>query len=195
MLNCADTGSVSSVINGIQWSVTDWKKNHAEMALTLTLSLSASQRVESMNAAIDWATNNGAVVVVAAGNEGRDASHISPCSSSTAICVGASTAADSGAYFSNYGKDVNIQAVGTNVVGAWPDKGTRLMHGTSMATPAVAGASAQLQGWVPRGLDVASMLLCGATRDVLNGLSTTLQTDCCMQARRWASSTFNCLLA
>lgn len=171
VLDCSDTGTVSGVLKGIEWAVNDWNVSHPTMGLVLSLSLDVRQRVESMNVMIDWATSMGATVVVAAGNDGADSSNTSPCSAETALCVGASTPNDKRAEFSNFGTSVNIYAVGTDVLGAWSGDGYRFMMGTSMATPAVAGAIAQLKSWYGTEIDVAHELLCASTRNPLSNLA------------------------
>ncbi|KNC76005.1 hypothetical protein SARC_11482, partial [Sphaeroforma arctica JP610] len=55
------------------------------------------------------------VVVVAAGNENRDACNVSPASAELAITVGAFTITDSRASFSNFGSCVDIFAPGQSI--------------------------------------------------------------------------------
>ena len=78
---------------------------------------------------------------VAAGNENQDACNTSPAAAENAITVGASTLDDSRAYFSNYGKCVDIFAPGLNIVSTYigSDTATATLSGTSMASPHIAG--------------------------------------------------------
>lgn len=59
--------------------------------------------VQSVNDAVRGATNAGLVMVVAAGNENRDACVGSPGSEPTAITVGATDSNDVRASYSNFG--------------------------------------------------------------------------------------------
>ncbi|MEQ4567152.1 S8 family serine peptidase [Paenarthrobacter sp. CAP02] len=107
--------------------------------------------------AIDTARGLGAVVVVAAGNEGIDASQISPANCRGVITVGASTTSEGKAYYSNFGPTIDISAPGGDMRNApvegvlstgntgldGPAKqGYYLMQGTSMAAPHVAATAA-----------------------------------------------------
>jgi len=78
---------------------------------------------------------------VAAGNDNADACDYSPAAAEEAITVGASTLADERAYFSNYGKCVDIFAPGLNIQSCWIGgrDAVKTISGTSMASPHVAG--------------------------------------------------------
>jgi len=90
-------------------------------------------------------------VVVAAGNSGCDACLETPAFAANAITVGASDIHDSGAYFTDYGKCVDVYAPGVNITsacasvscGGEQDQYTAL-SGTSMAAPHATGVLAQL---------------------------------------------------
>ncbi|TVY23887.1 Subtilisin-like protease [Lachnellula hyalina] len=133
-------GSTSDVISGVQWV----GANHAANAV-LTMSLGESFD-SAVNSAVKSIYNLGVTVVVAAGNSATDVSGFSPASEPTAITVGAIDSGDARASFSNFGSLVDIFSPGVNILSAWigGTDATRMMSGTSMAAPHVAGLAAYL---------------------------------------------------
>ena len=152
VLDCAGSGTTSSVIAGINWAIA----NHvAGVPAVLNLSLGGG-----INSDIDIAVNNaiadGIVVVVAAGNDGddtevtkRNACIYSPARVPNAITVGATTSADTRAIFSNIGSCVDMFAPGQAIKSTWLNGTTSTISGTSMAAPHVAGAAAAIWGANP----------------------------------------------
>lgn len=100
--------------------------------------------------AVDEAVANaieaGIVFVVAAGNEGIDASTVSPAHVAGAITVGAYGRNGSFSDFSNYGPAVDLLAPGEDIASlsrTYEEQGTLIIaSGTSHAAPHVAGAAA-----------------------------------------------------
>ena len=142
VLNCAGSGSNSSVISGIDWAVTH-HTGTTPAVMNLSLGGGASG---SLDAAINRAIADGIVVVVAAGNSNADACSSSPARVPNAITVGASTSADARASFSNFGTCVDLFAPGQSILSTWLNDGTNTISGTSMASPHVAGAAASIWG-------------------------------------------------
>jgi thermitase len=80
------------------------------------------------------------------------------------LCVGASTAADTAAAFSNHSvTDVDVFAPGQHILSTWSDAGYRYSDGTSMAAPQVSGIAALLLGKNP---DLTPAELRAAVEDV-----------------------------
>lgn len=150
VLSSEGSGSNQSVIQGIEFVIKRKRANPSTpMVMNLSLGGDAARAVDE---AIAEAVKAGIVVVVAAGNDGRDACGVSPARVPEAITVGASTyedyyfydAEDSIAYFSNIGPCVDIFAPGTGITStsARSNSATATQDGTSMASPHVAGVAA-----------------------------------------------------
>ena len=68
------------------------------------------------------------------GNDNRDACNYSPAAAENAVTVGASTLGDERAYFSNYGKCVDVFAPGQDITSTWigSTNAINTISGTSM---------------------------------------------------------------
>jgi subtilisin family serine protease len=159
VLDGKGNGTQASVVCGL-----DWVYQHRTTIDVVNLSLSGEGRdgpcdQNAMHKAICRVTAAGIPVVVAAGNERQDASNEVPAAWAEAIAVaaladsdgepgglGPDTCAgdpdDTFAFFSNFGPAVDIVAPGECIRSLTPDGGTRLLSGTSQASPHVAGALA-----------------------------------------------------
>ena len=128
VLDASGSGSNSGVISGIQWVA-----NNADSKSVLSMSLGGSYS-SAVNSAVRSTVNKGVTVVVAAGNDGADASNYSPASETSAITVGAIDSSDNRASFSNYGSLVDVFAPGVNVLSSWigSTTSTNTISGTSM---------------------------------------------------------------
>ncbi|KAJ9061991.1 hypothetical protein DSO57_1015416 [Entomophthora muscae] len=100
---------------------------------------------KAFNTAVHNAVKSGCVVVVAAGNTNVNACDISPASEPSAITVGASTLDDKRAYFSNWGRCLDVYAPGENIVSLSNNGGESSESGTSMAAGYVLGLVANIK--------------------------------------------------
>jgi subtilisin len=152
-------GSFSDVICGLNWVV-----NHSGTVDVVNLSLSGAGsdgpcESSPLHQAICNVVYSGVPVVVAAGNQGTDASTRVPASFDEVITVsgmadsdgapghagpGTCTgqADDTFLPFSNYGADVDVAAPGDCILSLGKDGKRRQESGTSSASPHVAGAVA-----------------------------------------------------
>merc|ERR1711974_57051 len=94
--------------------------------------------------AVNAAVSAGLHFAVAAGNDNADACKYSPAAAAKAITVGASAPDDSRAYFSNWGKCVDIFGPGLSIQSTWIGSKTAIntISGTSMASPHICGLTA-----------------------------------------------------
>jgi len=149
---CDDTGSCpcGDVADGIR----DAADNGYEVA-NVSIGGCGGSAVED---AVDYAENNGTIVVASAGNAGPCTDCVSaPGRFANSIAVSSTTDTDTLSGFSSQGDEVDIAAPGGSPAAAGAphpgrailstinDGGTGVKWGTSMAAPHVAGAVAQLR--------------------------------------------------
>lgn len=145
VLKSDGSGTMSDVIRGVEFAaqshLKEAKENKKFKGSTANMSLGGGKS-PALDLAVDAAVTAGIHFAVAAGNENQDACNTSPASSEKAITVGASTLSDDRAYFSNWGKCVDIFAPGLNILSTYTgdnNRETATLSGTSMASPHVAG--------------------------------------------------------
>ncbi|KAJ1503379.1 serine protease, partial [Coelomomyces lativittatus] len=149
VLGANGRGAWSGVIAGIDYVVKKFKALRRHSIINISIS---GPRNAALNQALDAAANQGVHVVVASGNDGKDACTTSPGSARNVISVGASTATDAVADFSNFGSCVTLVAPGNSIlsVGTGSPSASRYMSGTSMASPHVTGALAVILSEQPK---------------------------------------------
>jgi hypothetical protein len=154
----AGKGTGTGFVEGVQYAVDNGAK-------ILNLSFGGEQpcsQTPLFQDIITYANQKGVVVVAAAGNGkndsgiGEDASNLWPASCQGTIVVGATTAQDTRATFSNFGSKVDISAPGSQILSTKSSicnpqvcSGGRvvandylLLSGTSMSAPLVSGVAA-----------------------------------------------------
>ncbi len=171
VMNCDGVGSTSGIIAGLDWVVAQMQSRGRPAVANLSLGGSPST---SLDSAVNRAVKAGVNVVVAAGNDSRDACGESPARVPNALTIGATTKTDARASFSNYGSCVDLWAPGDRIVSAINsgDTAAATYSGTSMAAPHVAGAVALYLQGAPSATpaQVTNALVGNSVLNVLSGL-------------------------
>jgi subtilisin family serine protease len=166
VLGCDGAGTTSGVIAGLDW-VTANRSTPAVANMSLGAGASAA-----LDAAVARTIAAGVPVVAAAGNSNLDACQSSPARAPGALTVGATTSSDARAEYSNFGTCLDLFAPGSGISSAsnTADVASKVMSGTSMAAPHVAGVMATYLQNAPTALPelVSTAVLAAAT---LNGVT------------------------
>jgi len=142
-LNSGGSGTLEMIANCITWLNQKGSK-------VISMSLGGSSGSAALQAAVQNATNNGSLVVAAAGNSGNSSLSY-PAAYPEVVSVAATDHNDAKASFSQFNADVEVAAPGVNVLSTWNDGGYRAASGTSMATPHAAAVAALIAGTNPGG--------------------------------------------
>lgn len=136
--------------------------NRLGVNVVISMSLGSSSKDSLIADAVTYATNQGALVVAAAGNSGPDPGTIGyPGGLADAVAVAAlENVQENGNYrvadFSSRGVsggagdyaisegDVELSAPGSAIESTWNDGGYNTISGTSMATPHISGLAAKI---------------------------------------------------
>lgn len=136
VLGCDGSGPMSNLVAAAQWL-----RTHAQKPAVANMSVGGPKSA-ALNTAVTNLSKSGVFVSVAAGNDGQDACKTSPASAGWVMTVGATTHKDTRPGWSNYGKCLDINAPGYYITSTWPNGKSRVLDGTSMATPYVSGVAA-----------------------------------------------------
>jgi subtilisin family serine protease len=156
VLDSMGSGTDADVAQGITWAA-----DHGADVVNLSLGGPGSSKV--LQAAVDHAVAKGAVVVAAAGNESTDEPHW-PAAANGVVAVGATTANNTLASFSNFGAWVDLVAPGVGIASTALGGGYATASGTSFSSPIVAGVAALARAADPAAsaADIAARLSLGA---------------------------------
>ena len=138
VLDCAGSGSFSTVIAGIDWVT----YNHLNPSVGHAAI--GGGFFQALNDAITKSTLYGTLWIVPSGSSAIDACGFSPGSTPLAVTVMASDIADNRAAFSNIGPCTDLYAPGVNILSSWftADNAFSTISGTSTASAHVAGLAA-----------------------------------------------------
>lgn len=117
-------------------------------ARVINVSLGGYSTGATLDAAIDYASHNGALIVAAAGND-QAAQLAWPAADPRVLSVGAIDKLEQQVTFSNSGEQLQLTAPGYGVQTAWLNGQRVMVDGTSASAPIVAGAVAALLSQTP----------------------------------------------
>jgi subtilisin family serine protease len=96
----------------------------------------------------DYAANQGAILVAAAGND-NVSSVFYPAGYNNVVSVASTTTNDGKSSFSNYGTWIDISSPGSSILSCNETSGYQVTQGTSMASPLVAGLLGLMKSYAP----------------------------------------------
>lgn len=137
VLNGDGTGTIEDIINGIKWAVDEVGAHIINMSLGISAGHPLMPALKEM---CFYAKNKGCIIVCAAGNDSGAVGQ--PACYDSVIATAAIDGSKKKAYFSNYGPEIDFATGGVDVYSTYLNKGYAKLSGTSMASPALAGAVA-----------------------------------------------------
>jgi subtilisin family serine protease len=139
VVRCDGTAYISDVLAGVNWVTA----NHVAPAVA-NISLIFSGPSSTLDNAITSSITSGVTYTIAAGNFNQNACNFSPGRTPNALTVGSIDSNDARPGYSNQGPCLDLYAPGNGITSLsnGDDVSARVMSGTSMAAPHVAGVAA-----------------------------------------------------
>lgn len=146
-MNCRGVGFLDDNAESVRWlaGATDIPgvPTISEPVDIINMSLESQTACPTfLQDAIDFARSQGAIVVVAAGNNFSDVANYAPANCNGVITVAASSPTGLIADYTNFGDNVDITAQGSDITVLDDQGNPTVIDGTSFATPLVAGVIA-----------------------------------------------------
>jgi len=163
VLDAAGGGTIHQVVQGIQYAAD-------RGARVINMSFTGSERSKLEEDAVAYARKKGAVLIGAAGNDGKK-NRCYPAAFARVIAVAALDERGKKASFSNYGKWVGVAAPGSNILSTYPVGTYQALSGTSMAAPFVSGVAGLLASRGLSGSAIRSRIQATADRIAGTGSS------------------------
>jgi thermitase len=142
VLDSTGSGNHSAIANGIVYAADRGVR-------VINLSLGGTSGSQTLQDAVAYAWNKGAVVVAAAGNNGNNIPCY-PAAYTQAVAVSATNSSDLRTSWSNYGTYVDIAAPGENIITTAAPDVYSSANGTSFSSPVTSGVVALMAAANPQ---------------------------------------------
>lgn len=134
VLDSTNYASYSNIANAIIYAA-----DHGVRVINISIAGSSSS--STLQNAINYAWNKGAVIVAAAANNSTSTPYY-PAACANVMAISATTSSDTLASFSNYGSWITLAAPGTSIYSTNNGGGYGAWNGTSFSSPITAGLAA-----------------------------------------------------
>lgn len=166
VLACTGRGSNTKIVAGLKWIAANADPEKSVVNISF-----GGKPATAIDSAVKTLTDLGIPVVMASGNDRRDAIKYTPartgCTEDLAITVAASTVMDLPWTFSNFGSCIALYAPGAQVDTIGID-GPQVSSGTSFAAPLVSGAIIAFAEHIGGTTEEGFMEMMGYTSDSIN---------------------------